>query len=234
MRSYDFERLFTKIRQADLKAVLGWLFDEVWSLRGKPVVRIRKGLRPVWRRGNMPQTRTGRDEGASFYTFDLASAKASVDDLIDRAYLTVGDRVFRQVRGIPMGIGPAMYMANYYLFAYEFMFFRDALQALSTTATRLHKAAIREALSAFQYVARYADDKAVINRLAAEATERLFYVDQFHAGVHGVYPTSLRLKSSTVHLGRVLHFLDVQVRPANEVAGPLITNLYDKRRQPQF
>ena len=72
--SYEIERLFTKISQTDLEAMIGWLLDQIWALHGKPLVRVRKDMSPVWRWGNMPAVRTGRDEGASCYTFDLASA----------------------------------------------------------------------------------------------------------------------------------------------------------------
>lgn len=82
--------------------------------------------------------------------------------------------------------------------------------------------------------ARYADDVAFINRQATSELESLFYVDQSHFGIHGVYPTSLRLELSTVGLGRVLKLLDVEAFPASETSGPLLTKLYDKRKQPQF
>ena len=191
-------------------------------------------MSPRWRLGPMPAIRTGMDQGAKYYTFDLASAKMLVNFLVDNAFLVVGSDVYRQVKGIPMGIGPAMYFANFTLFFFEFMFFRDALVAFSAATAGLQRDTIKRCLLAFQFVARYADDEVIINRRPAHDVGCLFYTDQTHVGLHGIYPPSLRLKSSTIGQARVLHALDVEVLPANEVSGPLITRLFDKRKSPQF
>ena len=177
-RSYDFVQLFTKIPQPLLKDRLSWLLTRVWALQPtKPLVRIRKGMCPKWRRGPMPDIREGRDQGAKYYTFDLQSAIHLISVLIDNAYLVVGDHIFRQVHGIPMGISPAMYMANFFLFTFEFLFFEDALHVLSNATHRLNKSMIVQALKNFQYTARYADDAAFINRQAASELECLFHVN---------------------------------------------------------
>lgn len=47
--------------------------------------------------------------------------------LVLNAYVTVGGRLFHQTKGIPMGINPAVYMANYFLFRYEFAFLEQFL-----------------------------------------------------------------------------------------------------------
>ena len=44
----------------------------------------------------------------------------------------------------------------------------------------------------------------------------------------------LRLTASNTEPFRVLHALDVTIRPANGQSGPLLTHLYDKRRDAQF
>ncbi len=43
-----------------------------------------------------------------------------LDFIIDGSYLAVGNFVFRQQVGIPMGTDPAPFMANLYLYSYEF------------------------------------------------------------------------------------------------------------------
>ena len=54
--------------------------------------------------------------------FSVQQAAAIVDLIIDNAFVQVGDRVFRQAQGIPMGVNSACYFANYYLFMYELDF----------------------------------------------------------------------------------------------------------------
>ena len=232
--SADFERLYTELDQGDLKAKLVWLIDKVFQLQEKTCVRVRKGMSPKWVEGNLPAKRKGRDRGVVCYTFSAQSARSLLIHLIDNAYFRVGDRVFRQVKGIPMGVSPAVYFANYYLFCYEYQFFQDALQAFSQATDSLAKSAIRQAIGCFRFAVRFVDDEAVITWESADMVQGLHYDNVSHAGVHGLYPSFLRLHSTTIGVGRVLHVLDVEVLPANVVSGPLITRLYDKRREAGF
>ena len=48
--------------------------------------------------------------------------------LIDNTYVTIGNVVFQQVIGIPMGTDCAPYLANLFLFAYEFEFLNFTLK----------------------------------------------------------------------------------------------------------
>lgn len=57
-----------------------------------------------------------------FYMFDLEEAVAVLTLLVKFSYVRFGDQVWHQELGIPMGINPAVYMANYYLFYYEYQF----------------------------------------------------------------------------------------------------------------
>ena len=187
-----------------------------------------------WKQGSLPTERMSYDEGAKCYAFDRESAKTLMHFMIDNAFLMVGDEVYRQVRGIPMGVSPAMYFANYYLFAYEYTFLRDAIQAYHSAALGGPRKLIRQAMQSFQFVGRYADDEVIINRPFLDSAESLLYVDQQHAGLHGIYPSSLNLVASGTPPFRVLHALDVTIKPAHETGGPLMTHLYDKRRDAHF
>ena len=171
-----------------------------------------------------------------FYKFDRQSAKEAVAFLVHHAYLVVGDQVFRQIRGIPMGIGPAMYMANLYLFQYEHAFFKDAFTVMAAAQTRAQENCVALALKPFAYTSRFADDMAVMTYHTRHEVEGLFYTDQSRNGIHGIYPRSLNLKSSTVGVGRIMEFLDITAAPSHEngIVGPIRTSLYDKRRLPQF
>jgi len=60
-----------------------------------------------------------------FYVFDLQHAQCLIRLLCENSYVRFGDNYFHQDKGIPMGINPAVYMANYYLFAYEYMFLQQ-------------------------------------------------------------------------------------------------------------
>ena len=48
--------------------------------------------------------------------------------LIDNTYVTVGDKVFRQCIGIPMGTDCAPYLDNLFLYSHEFDFMNKLLK----------------------------------------------------------------------------------------------------------
>ena len=51
--------------------------------------------------------------------FSMHELKALTDHLITETYFEVGNLIFRQSIGIPMGINPATFWANVYLYKYE-------------------------------------------------------------------------------------------------------------------
>lgn len=64
--SWDSERLFTELDQADLKERLCWLLDRVFELRpDRNLIRVCKGRGATWSSGAMPPNRSGRTEGLS-------------------------------------------------------------------------------------------------------------------------------------------------------------------------
>ena len=75
-----------------------------------------------------------------------------IEWLIDNTFVTIGTVVFKQIIGIPMGTDCAPYLANLFLYAYEFEFLNDTLK-LKDFST-LYK---------FNKCYRYIDDLLVIN-----------------------------------------------------------------------
>lgn len=57
-----------------------------------------------------------------FYLFDWQEVKNVITLLVKYSFVRFGDQIWHQQIGIPMGINPAVYMANYYLFYYEYRF----------------------------------------------------------------------------------------------------------------
>lgn len=67
-----------------------------------------------------------------FCVFDEAGALACLQLLVQNAFVTFGGLVFHQHKGIPMGINPAVFLANYYLFWYEFQFVERLATIINT------------------------------------------------------------------------------------------------------
>jgi hypothetical protein len=64
----------------------------------------------------------GKDQKGEFLVFTLADAQLFLDILIDNAFVQGFKLLFQQVTGIPMGISPGVYLANFYLFTFELQF----------------------------------------------------------------------------------------------------------------
>ena len=72
--------------------------------------------------------------------------------LIDNTYVRIGDKVFRQVIGIPMGTDCAPFLANLFLFSYEFQWMNEKLKKKNFYL-----------LQKFKNCCRYIDDLFAIN-----------------------------------------------------------------------
>src|ERR1700722_17486519 len=72
--------------------------------------------------------------------------------LVNNTYISVGKKIYQQIIGIPMGTDCAPYLANLYLFSYEFRFMNNQLN--TKNFDRLYK---------FNRSCRYLDDLLLIN-----------------------------------------------------------------------
>jgi len=96
-----------------------------------------------------------------------------VEWLIDNTYVIIGDCVFKQCIGIPMGTDCAPYLANLFLYSYEFDFMNKLLKEKKWPILRK-----------FNKCFRYIDDLLTINN------------DNFmEKWKHKIYPTELLLTS---------------------------------------
>ena len=75
-----------------------------------------------------------------------------IDYIVDNAIFSAGNMAFRQVIGIPMGTDPAPFMANLYLFYYEFHFMKS-LESTDYGLARRH----------YTHTRRFLDDLATLN-----------------------------------------------------------------------
>ena len=108
--TYDFSTLYTKIPHNKLLSVLNEITDVCFYGCSYSKIWIEKG-NAGW--CNDPKTKTNKR------IMDKAQIKNAITYLLDNCYFTVGDNVFKQVIGIPMGTDPAPFMANLFLYYYE-------------------------------------------------------------------------------------------------------------------
>ena len=103
--TYDFSTLYTKIEHSSLIDVLNSLVDFVFKGGVRESIRI-EGRNAFW---------SSRKDNV----FNKRNIKLAIKHLIRECYFTVGDKVFIQTIGIPMGIDPAPFWANLYLYKFE-------------------------------------------------------------------------------------------------------------------
>ena len=92
-----------------------------------------------------------QNKNGNFSSFTQNAITKAIDYLLDNSYFKVGEKIFRQVIGIPMGTDPAPFMANLFLYYYEQKFVQN-----------LAKLDVREARR-LTHIFRFIDDLCVIN-----------------------------------------------------------------------
>ena len=96
-----------------------------------------------------------------------------VEYLIDNVYVNVGNKVYRQCVGIPMGTDCAPLLANLFLFFYEYRYMKNLIKNDIFMAKR------------FNNTMRYIDDLLILNNI------------QFNDAIQDIYPSELQLKKIT-------------------------------------
>lgn len=163
----------------------------------------------------------------------MGQAQRLVALLVTRSYFSVGDRIFRQAEGIPMGRNPCVYFANFYLFTYELDFVRSVVYVLdhSPHGSDAWLEAVR-LLRAFAHVFRYVDDLGAITHAPESFAAYLSRAFQRH-GIRGLHPEFLVLTDTSVDGGHSAHYMDLHMhRPISSM--PLAIDIYDRRSEPDF
>ena len=190
--SFDFSTLYTKIPHDKLLDVLYKIIDFVFKGGTKDRVAINGQGTAYW---------AGKNSRVRNY-FTKDSIKNAVTFLITNCYFKLGNKLFRQDIGIPMGSDPAPFFANLFLYHYESNWLKKMQKTNNTIARK------------FGNVFRYIDDLLALND-----------GQSFQSYYHQIYPEELQLtkeNSSSVET----NFLDLQITVDE---GIFKTRLYDKR-----
>ena len=106
--------------------------------------------------------------------------------LIDNVYIKVGNNVYRQTIGIPMGTDCAPQLANLFLFHYEYLYMKNLMRDNLCVAKR------------FSNIVRYIDDLLTLNN------------SHFEEEIPNIYPPELTLKR-TSESDTKLSYLDISI-----------------------
>ena len=193
--TFDFSTLYTKLPHDKLKYVLHHITDFCWKGCSGYKIRV-NDHGAYWSKG------MGKNKDKDF-EFTQDQVKNAISYLLDNCYFQIGNSVYKQRIGIPMGSDPAPFMANLFLYHYENEFISE-----------LRKSDIRRARR-FGNVFRFIDDLNAINDGG-----------EFERCYKDIYPPELELKKENVGYDNA-SFLDLDITINENRTFSL--KLYDKR-----
>ena len=198
--TYDFSTLYTKLKHDDLVANLHEIVDFAFSGGKVGKGGNRKYLTVTHHSAFWSKKKRGNN------SFTKSQIKLLVSHLIRETYFQVGNLLFRQCIGIPMGIDPAPFWANLHLYMYEFRFIKSLMRTNPRKAMK------------FRYASRFIDDECNLNDGG-----------EFGRSFHLIYPSDLELKCE--HSGSRATFLDLEIIV---IDGEFVYKLFDKRNDFPF
>ena len=178
--TYDFSTLYTKLPHDELIKNLDEIVDFVFKGGKKKLDGNRKYLTVRGSYAYWTRKQHGND------SFTRSQIKLLTSHLIKETYFQVGNLLFKQCIGIPMGIDPAPFWANLHLYSYEYSFI-----------TRLIKSDKSRAFK-FRHSTRFIDDECNLNDDG-----------EFGKSYREIYPNNLELKCE--HEGIHATFLDLDI-----------------------
>ena len=194
IRTYDFSTLYTSIPHKDLKKEIAWVISECFNDDARRFIHI-----DVWREEARWSKTRGKDND---HVWNKEELIGHVEWLIDNIYVVCGDSLFKQVIGIPMGTDCAPFLANLFLYAFEFKWLLKKFRDRDF-----------DTLNKFKHCFRYIDDLLCLNN-----DERM---EDF---MTEIYPKELALTSDGATLRS--HYLDLDIEINND---KFHTRLFDKR-----
>ena len=199
--TFDFSTLYTSIPHSKLKEAIVWTIKKAFLGANKKYINV-SNSRVFWSDKPLSKTYKGT-------TVQVTEGKLMdmITFLIDNIYVKCGTKVFRQVIGIPMGTDCAPFLANLFLYFYEFHFMEKMAKAKNPDIYR------------FRRVQRYLDDLIIVNG-----------GDVMSVYAPDIYPSELVLKLEN-NDDQMTSFLDLFFTIMNK---KIRHSLYDKRDEFPF
>ena len=193
--TFDFSTLYTKLPHDDLIRVLLEMVD--FAFNGGKFKN--SGSRKFLTVFNDYSYWTRKSRGSN--SFSKNKIKSLTTHLIKECHFQFANLTLRQCIGIPMGIDPAPFWANLYLYYYEEKHVSTLMKSNRSLARR------------YKYAARFIDDQCNLNDCS-----------QFKNTCHTIYPPELQVKCE--HEGQHATFLELDITVNNDI---FVYKLFDKR-----
>ena len=192
--TFDFETLYTKIPHNLLIKVLENCIEFVFNWNKNKIIKFSSSY-IFWSSENVGKN-----------NFTKQKLIDTVSFLIKNCYFSVGNLVFKQVIGIPMGIDPAPFWANLFLYHFEHKHIKYLESEGSSRVFKYHG------------IFRYIDDLCAIND-----------GNEFNLSFRNIYPHEMELNIQ--HYGTSATFLDLDITILDN---KFVYKIYDKREDFPF
>ena len=189
--SFDFSTLYTKIPHDKLLIQLTNIIKFIFKGGDRKYISVTKN--------GANWVKCGRK---SSVLYDINKTLNAVKYILDNCYFKFGDLVFRQIIGIPMGIDPAPYFANLFLYMYESSWIKKIKKEDPILARK------------FGNTFRFIDDLTSIND-----------GNEFEAHHKEIYPEELELKKENA-LNTETNFLELNIKIQDRI---FLHKIFDKR-----
>ena len=189
--TYDFENMYTNIDHDQLIEEISYLI--------KTTLKCKLGMRVIGNRAIFCNV-----DNSTYNSNDLCEM---VKFVVSNTFFTVGDKIFKQIHGIPMGTSCAPQLANLFLHSLEYKYM------ISLMRTNFKKAKL------LSLTYRYIDDITNFNG-----------GDTLGITKHDIYPNVLNLVKVNASLSTA-DVLDITISKSGTIFN---TKLFDKRRNFNF
>ena len=196
IQTFDFTTLYTSLKHDEIKEALKSVVKLAFKHSKRKFIAIYNSSF-AWVNKTKENT----------FRFDEKSLLESIDFLMDNCYFTLGDMIFKQIIGVPMGVDPGPYIANLTLWFYENKYLERLYKLDYFCAKRLN--------NSFRLI----DDITSINSDGI-----------FHSHAQNIYPSSLILnKENESDFSANVLDLNIKVKDCK-----FEIELYDKRENFPF
>ena len=190
METFDFSTLYTALPHAEIKKKFSKIFQKVFVREGKQFINVN------FHKAYFSNKQNNR--GCSFRITDLME---TLEFILANIFVKFGDKLFKQVIGIPIGLDSGQDIANLLLFSYESEYVEKISKSNMTLARK------------FNLCSRYIDDLFVGN------------FPTFREHIYKIYPRELEIKPESNNPKEVA-YLDINIKIEE---GRADFSIYDKR-----
>ena len=195
MQTFDFSTLYPALPQSEIKKQFSKIFNKVFKREGKQFINV--GYKGAYFSSKQ------NNRGNSFRLNDMIEI---LEFILDNIFVKFGNKIYKQVIGVPIGSDSGADIANLLLFSYESEYIEKVSKQNITLARR------------FNMCYRYIDDLFVGN------------FDTFHEHIYKIYPRELAINAESNN-PRDITYLDLRIRLEN---GGVDFSIYDKRDDFRF